>query len=45
MLSSNRWDADGRTIYDLIRAHNDNEAVTLGQMKDTTDKKIDMDNL
>ena len=45
MVSSNRWDADGRTIYDLIRAHNDNEAVTLGQMKDTTNKKIDMDNL
>ena len=40
-----RWDGDGKTIYDLIRARYDDEAVTLGQMKNITDKKIDMDNL
>ena len=40
-----RWDGDGKTIYDLIRAQYDDEAVTLGQMKHITDKRIDMDNL
>ena len=40
-----RRDGDGKTIYDLIRARYDDEAVTLGQMKHITDKKIDMDNL
>ena len=43
--SDNRWDADRRTIYELSRAQYDNEAVTLGQMKDTTDKKTYMNNL
>ena len=38
----NRWDADGKIIYDLSRAQYD-EAVTLRQMKDITDKKIDID--
>ena len=45
VVSSIRWDADGKTIYNLSRAQYDDEAVTLGQMKDTTDKKIDMGNL
>ena len=36
VVSSNRWDADGKTIYDLSRAQYDNEAVALAQMKDTT---------
>ena len=39
----NRWDADGKIIYDLSRAQYDDEAVTLRQMKDITDKKIDID--
>ena len=39
----NRWDADGKIIYDLSRAQYDDEAVTLRQMKDITDKKIDTD--
>ena len=43
--SDNRWDADGRTIYELSRAQYDDEDVTLGQMKDTTDKKTYMNNL
>ena len=41
----NRWDADGKIIYDLSRAQYDDEAVTLRQMKDITDKKIDIDKL
>ena len=45
VVSSNRWDADGKTIYDLSRAQYDNEAVALAQMKDTTDKKIATGNL
>ena len=40
-----RWDADGKTIYDLSRTQYDNGAVTLRQMKHVTGKKIDMDNL
>ena len=40
-----RWDADGKTIYDLSGAQYDDEAVTLRQMKHITDKKIDMNNL
>ena len=39
----NRWDADGKIIYDLSRAQYDDEAVTLRQMKDITNKKIDID--
>ena len=39
VVSSIRRDADGKTIYNLSRAQYDDEAVTLGQMKDTTDKK------
>ena len=39
----NRWDADGKIIYYLSRAQYDDEAVTLRQMKDITDKKIDID--
>ena len=27
VVSSNRWDADGKTIYDLSRAQYDDEAV------------------
>ena len=45
VVSNNRWDANGKTIYDLSRAQYDDEAVALTQMKDTTDKKIDMDDL
>ena len=45
VVSSNRWDANGKTIYELSRAQYDDEAVALTQMKDTTDKKIDMDDL
>ena len=45
VVSSIRQDADGKTIYNLSRAQYDDEAVTLGQMKDTTDKKKDMGNL
>ena len=41
----NGWDDDGKTIYDLCRAKYDDEAVTLRQMKEITDKKIDIDNL
>ena len=41
----NRWDADDKIIYDLSRAQYDDEAVTLRQMKDITDKKIDIDKL
>ena len=41
----NGWDDDGKTIYDLSRAKYDDEAVTLRQMKEITDKKIDTDNL
>ena len=41
----NRWDSDGKTIYDQSRVQYDDEAVTLKQTKDITDKKIDMDNL
>ena len=33
VVSSNRWDADGKTIYDLSRAQYDDEAVALEQMK------------
>ena len=33
VVSRNRWDADGKTIYDLSRAQYDNEAVALEQMK------------
>ena len=33
-VSSNRWNADGETIFYLSRAQCDDEAVTLGQMKD-----------
>ena len=43
--SGNRWDSDGKTIYDQSRVQYDDEAVTLKQTKDITDKKIDMDNL
>ena len=39
VVSSTRWDADGKTIYNLSSAQYDDETVTLGQMKDTTDKK------
>ena len=39
VVSSIKWDVDGKTIYNLSRAQYDDEAVTLGQMKDTTDKK------
>ena len=39
----NTWDDDGKTIYDLSRAKYDDEAVTLRQMKEITDKKIDTD--
>ena len=42
MWSANRWHANGKTIT-LIRKQYDDEAVTL--MKDTTDNKIDMDNI
>ena len=45
VVSSNRWDANGKTIYELSRAQYDDEAVALTQMKDATDKKIDMDDL
>ena len=45
VVNSNRWDADGKTVYDLSRAQYDDEAVALAQMKGTTDKKIDMGNL
>ena len=38
----NRWDAEGKTIYDLSRAQHYDEAVTLRQMKDITGKKIDL---
>ena len=38
-------DSDGKTIYDQSRVQYDDEAVTLKQTKDITDKKIDMDNL
>ena len=40
-----RWDADGKTIYDLSRTQYENGAVTLRQMKHVKGKKIDMDNL
>ena len=43
--SGNRWDSDGKTIYDQSRVQYDDEAVTLKQTKDITDKEIDMDNL
>ena len=33
VVSRNRWDADGKTIYDLSRAQYDDEAVALEQMK------------
>ena len=41
----NGWGDDGKTIYDLCRAKYDDEAVTLRQTKEITDKKIDTDNL
>ena len=41
----NGWDDDGTTISDLSRAKYDDEAVTLRQMKEITDKKIDTDSL
>ena len=43
--SGSRWDADGKTIYDLSRAQYDDEAATLRQVKHITDKKIYMDSL
>ena len=42
MGSGGRWDTDGKTIYDLSRAQYDDEAVTLKQMEDITDKKMHM---
>ena len=33
VVSRNRWDEDGKTIYDLSRAQYDDEAVALEQMK------------
>ena len=33
VVSRNKWDADGKTIYDLSRAQYDDEAVALEQMK------------
>ena len=41
--SGNRWDSDGKTIYDQSRVQYDDEAVTLKQTKDITNKKIDID--
>ena len=29
VVNSNRWDADGKTVYDLSRAQYDDEAVAL----------------
>ena len=29
VVSSNRWDADGKKVYDLSRAQYDDEAVAL----------------
>ena len=40
----NGWDDNGKSIYYLSRAKYDDEAVTLRQMKEITDKKIDTDN-
>ena len=51
VMITNYWDlevvtdSDGKTIYDQSRVQYDDEAVTLKQTKDITDKKIDMDNL
>ena len=45
LLSAGRKNADDKTITDLKRAEYNDETVTLGQMKDITDRKIDMDNL
>ena len=33
VVSRNRWDADGKIIYDLSRAQYDDEAVALEQMQ------------
>ena len=44
-VSSNRWNADGETIFDLSRAQCDDKAVALGKMKGIKNKKIDIDNL
>ena len=43
--SGNRWDSDGKTIYDQSRVQYEDEAVTLKQTKDITNKKIDIDDL
>lgn len=45
LSSAGRKNADDKTITDLQRAEYYDEAGTLGQMKDITDRKIDMDNL
>ena len=45
LLSAGRKNADDKTITHLKRAEYNDETVTLGQMKDITDRKIDMDNL
>ena len=45
LLSAGRKNADDKTITDLKRAEYNDETVTFGQMKDITDRKIDMDNL
>ena len=37
--SGNRWEADDKTIYDLIRTQYDDEAVASRQRKDFSDKK------
>ena len=43
--SGNRWDSDGKTIYDQSRVQYEDEAVTMKQTKDITNKKIDIDDL
>ena len=37
--SGDRWEADDKTIYDLIRTQYDDEAVASRQRKDFSDKK------
>ena len=37
--SGNRWEADDKTIYDLIRTQYDDEAVASRQRKDFSEKK------
>ena len=37
--SGNRWEAEDKTIYDLIRTQYDDEAVASRQRKDFSDKK------